>query len=156
MKQMTFNNRLTFAYDDSFVEMRTEELKNLFVATDNRRGICDPQRHIVISVCHSKPGILCYLTDAQNVLRGAECAMKKKLTAYRRYDTYPCTVASKKACAMRFEFIAPNAKNVHRGEMLVFRDGNRFYALTFITGADAFEQNRPTLQEVLSSLKLCA
>ena len=62
------NNEINLTYPEGYNEMSEAELTRYFGVPDNRWGVFDPGRHIVISVGWNKPGFFSSMGDADSFL----------------------------------------------------------------------------------------
>lgn len=154
MINKTINNELRCKYPEHYHTMTADELEQFFSYRENRFGIRDEERHSVISLSWTKPGIINYLTNAASVLNGAEKCMKKNLQDYRKIESYSLTVASQKAHGLRFEYTVTGKTIVQCGELIVFRVNNKFYSAHYISKKELNSSNLPEFQSVLESLSL--
>lgn len=154
MTSIMINEELSLRYPEGFHVMDEEETQRFFTTTENRKSIYDDNRHILISVAWTKPGVLNYLTDAKTILHQAESGMKKGLQDYRRVDSCQSRIDGKQARGVCYEFTAHGSDIDQCGELAVFRAGNKFYALTFVARKDGIEESRAVFREIVQSITL--
>ena len=151
MPSMTINNELRMSYPDGFCEMSADDLLRFFSSAQNRQGIYDGDRHILLSVAWTKPGVLNYLTDVRTILMRAELGMKRAISSYRQTEMFKTEIAGKKGQGIRFAFTAQDTELPQIGELTVFRAGNKFYAVTFVAREAGIEESRAVLREITQS-----
>lgn len=152
MNNARINNELDLAYPDGFGEMRADELTRYFSSPDNRWGVYNADKHIILSVSWAKAGFRHLLTDADLYLSGMEARMRRSLLNYQRISSFPIKIASKKAQGIRFEYRVNDARIVHVADLIVFKHKKKFYAIHFITRKATAADDRLALREVLRSI----
>ena len=153
MKKANINNALTAEYPESFKEMNSTELKRFFVTDKGRCGFHDTDRHMVLNVAWTKPGILGFLTDERSVLRGAEMRLKYNLPTYHKTEDLSAEIAGCKAIGISFEYQVINTDIIQRSDLYVFKFGKAFYSPQIIARKDVFEDSRRIMEKFLGSIK---
>ena len=151
---MTINIELSLSYPEGFHEMDADELLRFFSSADNRQGIYDGDRHLLLSVAWTKPGFLNYLTDVKTILLRAESGMRRGLQGYRQTEMFRTVIAGKKGQGVRFAFTAQDTDISQIGELTVFRAGDKFYAVTSVAREDGMEESIAVLHEITQSISL--
>ena len=154
MNNTKINNEINLTYPDSFKEMGEAELIRYFSSAQNRWGVYDADRHIILSVGWTKGGFRDALTDAESVLIGIETRLRRSLVNYQRVASYQYKVASKKARAIRFEYRVNDAALVQVADFVVFKYNKKFYVIQYITRLTNAAEVRPEFEEVLKSVTL--
>lgn len=154
MKNTLINRELTVSYTDSFQEMNTVGLRKYFLTEKNRWGIHDTDRHMLVSVCWSDPGILNYLTDARSVAGGLQLCLRRGLDDYRKTESVKCTFASKKMKGFRFSYVADDTGVKQLGQVLVFRQRNKFYIVYYLSAAEYDMENMEIFGNMMQSIKI--
>lgn len=154
MPSLTINNELSLRYPDGFCEMSADELLRFFSSAQNRQGIYNADRHILLSVAWTKPGVLNYLTDVRTILLRAELGMKRAIPSYRQTEMFQTEIAGKKGQAIRFSFTAQDTDAPQIGELTVFRAGNKFYAITCVAREEGMDESLAILSDITRSLSL--
>ena len=127
MPDSTINNELRCSFADGFHVMDESELKRFFASIDKRWGIYDENRHMIISVSWTKPGLQNLMTNPKSVLNGTDAAMKQRLKEYKNTGSYELTIKEEKADGIRFEYKASNKDIMQYGEYVAFRRNKKFY-----------------------------
>ena len=150
------NNEINLTYPDTYQEMGEEELQRYFSTAQNRWGVYDAERHVILSVCWKKAGFLSFLTDAESILIGAEARMKRKLINYRRLDASKTKIASKKknAFGIRFEYRVNDANIYHSGDMRIMKYKKNFYTFQYIGRRITDEQCHPDFDAMIESVSI--
>lgn len=154
MNKARINNEIELTYPDGFREMSEDELSKYFSSPANRWGAYNADEHIILSVSWTKKGFLSFLTDEESILIGAESCMKRNLLNYQRISSFKTTVASKKARGIRFEYRVNDAKIIQVGDLIVFRQKNKFYAVHYITRKANAGSSRVAFEETLKSISV--
>ena len=154
MNNVTINNEINLAYPDSFAQMSEEALTKYFSSPQNRWGVYDDSRHIILSVSWKKLGFFSAGSDAESQLIEIEARMCRNLLNYQRLSASKMKVASKKAYGIRFEYRVKDAALVQVADLIVFKHKKKLYAIHFITRKSNAAATRADLQEVLNSISL--
>lgn len=153
MKKANINDALTAEYAESFSEMNSAELKKFFITDKGRRGFHDEDRHTILNVAWTKPGILGFLTDERSILRGAEIRLRHNIPTYHKIDELSAEIAGCKAIGIRFEYKVINADVIQYSDLYVFKLGKVFYSPQIIARKDDFEESQRDMDEFLGSIK---
>ena len=154
MNTASINNELNLTYPDGYKEMSEEELARYFSSPANRWGAYNADEHIILSVSWTKAGFFSFMSDAESVLIGAEGRMRRNLLNYQRISSFKTTVASKKARGIRFEYRVNDARLVQVGDLIVFKQKNKYYAVHFITRKLNAGSSRKAFEEILKSISV--
>lgn len=154
MNNVKVNNEIDLAYPDSFRPMSEEELIRYFSTAENRWGVYDTDKHIILSVSWTKAGFLQTFTDAESVLIGIEARMRRSLLNYQKVTDYEMKIGKKKANGVRFEYRVNDARLVQVGDVIVFKYKKHFYVIHYITRKATAGQDRGMFKEVLDSIAL--
>lgn len=153
MKKANINNALTAEYTESFVEMNSAELKKFFITDKGRCGFHDEDRHMILNVAWTKPGILGFLTDERSVLRGAEMRLRHNIPTYHKIGDISAEIADCKAIGIRFEYKVIGADVIQYSDLYVFKLGKMYYSPQLIARKDDFEVSQFEMDEFLGSIK---
>ena len=148
------NNEVELSFDSGFTEMATDELKKYFTNVKNRWGIFNKDNHVVISLSWTNPGFVNYLTDAKAIVKGALRCSKSNLIDFKINSKQYVDVASKKAYCEAFEYKANDADIVMCGELMAFRQKNKFYAIHYLSRKELNEGNRKLFDNIIKSIKI--
>lgn len=155
MNNVKINNELNLAYPDDFREMGEEELSKYFGSAENRWGVYDADKHIILSVSWSKPGFFRSLTDAESVVIGTEMRLRRGLLNYQRISTFKMKLQKKKkAEGLRFEYRVNDKKLVQVADLIIFKHKKKFYSIYYITRKSNAAEVRPAFKDVLDSIQL--
>ena len=154
MSNAKINNEIDLTYPECFKEMNEAELARYFSTAENRWGVYDADRHIVLSVSWNKAGFFGFMTDAESVLIGAESRLRRNLLNYQRIAEFRPKIGGKKAYGIRFEYRVNDSVSVHTGDLLVFKYKKKFYSIYYITRKSNAAAARADLEEILKSIKL--
>ena len=154
MNAVKINNEINLTYPDGFKEMGEAELTRYFTTPENRWGVYDADRHIILSVGWSKAGFKRLLTDAESMLIETEGRLQRSLVNYQRVTSYQYKIASKKAYGIRFEYRVNDAALVQIADLVMFKHNKKFYALHFITRQSSAVAGRLEFQQMLDSITL--
>ena len=154
MNTVKINNEINLTYPDGFKEMGEAELARYFGSAENRWGVYDADRHIVLSVGWTKVGFKNLLTDAESILIGIEARLRRTLVNYQRVTSYKYKIAGKKAQGIRFEYRVNDAALVQVADLVVFKHNKKFYAVHFITRQSSAIAGRLEFQQALNSVTL--
>ena len=155
MNNVKINNELNLAYPENFKEMKEEELTKYFGSAENRWGVYDSDKHIILSVSWSKPSFFRTLTDAESVVIATESRLRRGLLNYQRISTYKMKLdKKKKADGLRFEYRVNDKKLVQVADLVIFKHKKKFYSIYYITRKSNAAEERPAFKEVLDSIKL--
>ena len=147
------NNELNMNYPESFRPMTEEEMLRYFGSAENRWGVYDPDRHIILSVSWTKAGFWRSMTDAESVLLGIEARLRRNLLNYQKVTSYRMKLNKKhKAEAVRFEYRVNDARLVQVGDVIVIKYKKKFYVIHYITRKPTAPQDLPILKEALESV----
>ena len=148
------NNEINLTYPEGYNEMNEAELSRYFGTPDNRWGVFDPGRHIVISVAWTKPGFRSSMGDAESFLLKMTSRMRRTLLNYQVVNEYELKIASKNACGVRFEYRVNDSIDVHSADLVVFKYKKKFYAVQFAARKSKVEEYRREYLELLGSISL--
>ena len=155
MFTVRINNEINLTYPDGFKEMGEEELKKQFGSAVNRWGAFDADKHIVLSVGWKKAGFFSFLTDAEAYLIELEARLHRSLLNFQRVGKFKTKVAGKKkAFGIRFEYRVNDSVSIHAGDVFVFKNKNKYYAVYYITRKNHAVENLPAFEEVLKSISV--
>ena len=153
MKQATVNNELTLTYPDTYQEMSEEELLRYYRTAENRWGVYDQERHVILSVSWKKAGILSFFTDAESMMIGVEAQLKRSLINYRRKDAFKTRIAKQKGFGIRFEYRTNGANIYQIGDIRSIKHKGKFYSLQYIGRRITDEECHPDFDRMVESVK---
>ena len=148
------NNEINLTYPEGYNEMNEAELSRYFGTPDNRWGVFDPGRHIVISVGWNKPGFFSSMGDAESFLLKMTSRMRRTLLNYQVVNEYELKIASKDANGIRFEYRVNDSVSVHSADLVVFKYKSKFYAIQFAARKNKADEYRREFLELLQSITL--
>lgn len=151
MKKIMINQELTGAYTEGFCEMTAQELRKFYVSEKSRCGLYDKDRHIIISVCWKKPGVLGFLTDTKSVLKGAEMRLRRHLSRYRLIERLNREIMSCPAEGIRFEYQVTGTDIIQYSDLYVFRYGDLYYSAEVVARKEGFEESQREMESFLRS-----
>lgn len=154
MNTAKINNEINLTYPDSFQEMSEESLKRYYSSAENRWGVYDADRHIVLSVSWDKAGFFRAMTDAESYMIEVEATLCRSLLNYQRLTSYKLKIGSKKAQGIRFEYRVRDSVSIHVSDVVVFKYKKHFYAVQFIMRQTKASETLPEFDEVLKSITL--
>lgn len=154
MKQATVNNELTLTYPDSYEEMSEEELVRYFKSAQNRWGVYDAERHVILTVSWSKAGFFSFMSDAESMLIGVEASLKRNLINYRRKEAFKTKIAKQKGYGIRFEYRVNNANIYQIGDLRAIKYKGKYYALQYIGRRITDEECHPDFDQLVESVIL--
>lgn len=154
MNNANINNELQLSYPDGFKEMGEEELKKYFSSDQNRWGVYEADKHIILSVSWTKAGFLSFMTDAESMMMSIEARMCRNLLNYQRISSFKTKVAGKKAFGIRFEYRVNDARIVQVADLIAFKYKKKFYAFHYITRKATAAADRAAFEEVLKSVSV--
>lgn len=154
MSNVRINNEIGLTYPESFSEMGSAELTKYFGSADNRWGVYDEERHIILSAGWIKPRFLHSFSDSESVLDGIEAHMRRRVLNYQRITAYKMKLGNKKlnANGVRFEYRVNDAAIVQAGDVVVFKHKKLFYIIHFITRKVNASAVLPEFKEILESV----
>ncbi len=154
MNNVKINNELNLNYPDGFNEMGEVELAKYFGTPNNRWGVHEPDKHIILSVYWSKRRFLNMMTDAESVMIGAEARLKRSLINYQRIASYNMKIAKKKAKCVRFEYRVNDKKLVQVADLIIFKHKKQFYSIYFISRKSNAAEVRREFKDVIDSITI--
>lgn len=154
MSQVTVNNAINLTYPDSYHEMTEEELQRYFSTAENRWGVYDEERHVVLSVFWSKAGFFSFMSDAESFLIPIEARYKRKLINYRRKDASKIKIAKKKGYGFSFEYRVNNANMYQIGELRAIKHKGRYYVFQYIGRRITDDECRADYNAMVESVTL--
>ncbi len=152
MNNAKINNEIDLAYPDGFRPMSEEEMTRYFGSPENRWGVYDPDKHIILSVSWTKAGFLQTFTDAESVLIGIESRLCRNLLNYQKVTSYKQKLGKQKAEAIRFEYRVNDARIVQVGDVVVVKYKKKFYVIHYIIRKATATRDLPVFKEVLDSV----
>ena len=150
MTTVKINNEMNLTYPDGFREMSEEELTRYFGSPENRWGVYDAEKHIILSVGWKKAG----LSDVDMALFEIESRMRRSLVNYQRIGEFNIKIAEKKAQGVRFEYRVNDSARVHVGDLFAVKCNKKFYTVSYITRKFNAAETRPAFEEVLKSISI--
>ncbi len=151
MKQININHTLTGTYSEGFCEMTAQELRKFYASEKSRCGLYDKDRHIIISVCWKKQGILGFLTDTRSVLKGAEMRLSHNLSRYRLIERLNREIMSCPAEGIRFEYQVTGTDIIQYSDLYVFKYGDLYYSAEVVARKEGFEESQREMEGFLRS-----
>lgn len=148
------NNEINLTYPEGYNEMNEAELSRYFGTPDNRWGVFDPGRHIIISVGWNKPGFRNSMGDAESYLLKMTSHMRRALLNYQVVNEYEIMIASKNAKGVRFEYRVNDSVDVHSADLVVFKYKKKFYAVQFAARKSKVDECRREFLDLLRSISL--
>ena len=154
MLSVNINGQINLTYPEGFNEMGEEELIRYFSSPDNRWGVYEPDKHVIISVSWKKAGFFSFMSDAESIIIGAESRMRRNLLNYQRTKAGKMKLCGKKikAYGITFEYRVNDKKIVQVGDLVVFKYKKFIYAIHYIGRKANEEENRPVFDELIKSL----
>ena len=152
MSNVKINNEINLTYPETFKEMSGEELTRYFGNPDNRWGVYDADRHIILSVSWKKAGVLS--SDPETVIIGAEARLRRNLLNYQRISEFKTKIASKKAYGVRFEYRVNDARIVQVADLMTFKYKKNFYSIYYVTRKATAAQDRADFEEIIKSISV--
>ncbi len=146
------NNEINLTYPDGFRPMSEEEMTRYFGSPENRWGVYDPDRHILLSVSWSKIGFFQKLTDAEGLMIDIESRLRRNLLNYQKVTSYKMKLGKQKAEGVRFEYRVNDARIVQVGDVVAFKYKKKFYVIHFVTRKATAGADRQALKETLDSV----
>ena len=149
---LTINHTLSATYPDGFREMSSVELKKFFRTDASRCGVHDKDRHMIMNVCWTKPGILGFMTDERLILNGAETQLSRHLQRYRRVDRLSREIMGYPAIGIRFEYTVTETDIIQYSDLYVVKAGKVYYAAQSIGRKENFAQDQELMEDFLNSM----
>ena len=153
---LTINNTLSAIYPDGFCEMSNVELKKFFRTDASRCGVHDKDRHMIMNVCWTKPGILGFMTDERSIRNGAETRLSHHLQGYRRIDRLSREIMGYPAIGIRFEYKVTDTDIIQHSDLYVVKHGKVYYAVQIIGRAENFARDQQLMEDFLHSMTASA
>ncbi len=149
MANVKINNEINLNYPEGFKEMGEEALTRHFGSPKDRWGVYNADDHIVLSVSWSKAG---FMTDAETALFDITARLRRRLVNYQQITTYGAKIGKAKAYGVRFEYRVNDSARVHIGDLVVFKNKGKYYAVYFITRKHNAASSRISFKETLDSI----
>ena len=149
---LTINNTLSAVYPDGFCEMSSVELKKFFMSDASRCGVHDKDRHMILNICWTKPGILGFLTDERSILNGAETRLSHHLQGYRRIDRLSREIMGYPAIGIRFEYKVTDTDIIQHSDLYVVKVGKVYYAVQSIGRKENPAQDQQLTEDFIDSM----
>ena len=154
MTNANINNEIGLSYPEGYKEMTEQELTKYFGSPNNRWGIYNADKHVIISFGWTKGGFLSSLTDADSFLMGMVSRMRRSLVNYQQTAEFETRIANKKAKGVRFEYRVNDSIRIHTSDLIVFKNKKKFYAVQFVAHKATAEEYRTDFLEVLKSVSI--
>lgn len=155
MKQEIVLGEMQISYPGEFQIMDDNELKRFFSGSDSRWGICDNEKHIMISVAKQfNQSFLGLLADAKSVARSAKLRLMRRMNSFSLEDDFTVKVCGKKAQGFKFSYLTNDAGIRQTAELIVFKYKYCFFSSCYITRSDDFNYYRPVYEEILQSIEI--
>ena len=155
MNTAKINNAVNLTYPESYQEMGEEELQRYFKTAQNRWGVYDVDRHVILTVSWKKAGFLSFMTDAESLLIGIEARNKRNLINYRRKDAFKTKIASKKkknGYGIRFEYRVNDANIYQVSDLRAVKFKGYFYCFQYIGRRITDEECHPDFEAMMESV----
>ena len=154
MKQtITFNNKLTLSFPDTFHVMSGEDREALtFLAEGPGDCLSDPDRHMIISIGWKALGSFSsLLLSTKDVAKNMESRLKEPMRSYsfRVTDSAGKNVGREKAEGFSYEYNASGTDMY--GESFVVKYEKVLYYLHFYTREKLKNENMKVWSELLAS-----
>lgn len=151
MYTVTINNEINLTYPDGFAQMSEEALTRYFSTPNNRWGVYNDERHIILSVSWTKTGIG-RPSNPDDLLTQVQARMCRNLLCYQKLGEFKIKIGGKKSSGIRFMYRVNDAKVVHIADLFVFKHKKHLYAVHYITRKATAAEDRLLLQEALNSI----
>jgi len=149
MTTVKINNEINLNYPDGFKEMGEEELTRYFGTPKDRWGVFNAADHIILSVSWSKAG---FMSDTDTALFEITARLRRRLVNYQQITAYDIKIGKTKARGVRFEYRVNDTARVHVGDLVVFKNKGKYYAVYYITRKHNAAISRPAFKETLDSI----
>lgn len=154
MNNIRINNEISLNYPEGSKDMNEAELARYFGSAQNRWGVYDDARHIILSVSWTKAGFKRMLADAESMLIDIEGRLCRTLVNYQRLTSYQYKFKKIKAYGIRFEYRVNDVARVLAGDLVVFKYKKQFYAIHYLTRMNDAPENIPLFKEILDSVTI--
>lgn len=154
MNTAKINNEVNLTYPESYQIMGEEELQRYFGKAENRWGVYDAERHVILSVSWSKAGFKTLFSDAETMLIGVEAKFKRSLINYRRTDARKTKIARKKGYAIRFQYRANNTNMYYLSDLRAVKCKGKYYAFQYICRRINDEECHPDFDAMMESVTI--
>ena len=151
MRSSVFDKNIHIECPEDFYEMDNNELKKYFASDMLRFGARNAEKHMILSVGKMKSSFVNFLTDAQNVLNGAEHSLRT-LKGYCCKNKFEEIIFGKKAKGLQFEYEATNGTK-QLGEMAVVKLKSCFYVIYCLGQLADFDEATKLFKDFRSSLR---
>ncbi len=148
------NGELTVVSPDTFSLMTNADLKKFFGSTENRWGIRDEKRHMIISCGWTRQGdMMNYLSDERSIANGVRQRMKKNLTDFRASGFFQEKRGIHKAKGFDFQFRAVNDGCIYSGKALVIKHCKHFYGFIYYSSKENYAECARIFEDLFLSLR---
>lgn len=152
MFTVRINNEINLTYPDDFDVMSEEALVKYFSTAQNRWGVYNEAKHILLSVSWTKAGGIGKPSDPETMLTTVEARMCRNLLNYQKVGSFKTKIGGQKAQGIRFMYRVNDKRLVQVADLFVFKYKKNLYAVHYITRQLSAADDRLILQEVLNSL----
>ena len=153
MYDVTVNDEIELSYPDDFKVLTPEEITHYFTSANNRWTAKDNERHLLLSVAWTKPGFISYITDSRSVMKGIESQLKRNMNAFCKIGSETIVLGSHKGHALSYEYRARDKDISQCGELIVFRQKDKFYIIDYIYRKENSAEAKDVLNTILPTIK---
>lgn len=155
MQQATIHDRLEISYPDSFRTMTADELRQAYgMDYADMWGIRDEENHIILAVIWKESSeMLQKLASSKSLAKRVDGKLRKALRkqGYRAGEHFERPIAGQSAPGFGYSYQAQGVAQAC--EAIVLREGNCTFTLYYYTRSELEQDNRPTYESMLSSLR---
>lgn len=145
------NGELTVNVPDCFVPMTDAEMKKYIGSSENRWGVKDEKRKIIISCGWTPKGsFMNYLSDERSVADGVKQRLKRNLNSFRCLGTFSGKHKGHRLKGFDFAFSAESG--IYCGKAVVFKHNKHFYGFLYYSLKEIAAEGGRIFDEIFLSL----